>query len=115
MYEYRARCINVVDGDTVDLIIDLGFRMSTTQRVRILGVDTPELHDTDPITRDKANQARTFTISKLLMNQTSALTIKTEKSDSFGRWLAEVWYNEGGPRHLGDELLAKGLAVPFKK
>ena len=42
MYEYRAKLKRVVDGDTVDFVVDLGFHVHTTIRTRLLGVDTPE-------------------------------------------------------------------------
>ena len=42
MYEYKAHVTNVVDGDTFDCVIDLGFRVATHQRIRVDGIDTPE-------------------------------------------------------------------------
>ena len=48
MYEYRVKKVNkIVDGDTIDVDIDLGFAVSFTQRVRLAGIDTPESRTTD--------------------------------------------------------------------
>ena len=48
MYEYRVKkVLRVVDGDTIDVDIDLGFNVSYTQRVRLAGIDTPESRTTD--------------------------------------------------------------------
>ena len=43
MYQYRAKLKRVVDGDTIDAIIDLGFKMTTEQRIRLKGINTPEI------------------------------------------------------------------------
>ena len=45
IYEYRAKCIRVIDGDTVHLEVDLGFRMSCHHHFRLLGIDTPEQYE----------------------------------------------------------------------
>ena len=42
MYEYKARVHRIIDGDTVDVVIDLGFEMTTRQRIRLYGINTPE-------------------------------------------------------------------------
>jgi micrococcal nuclease len=108
MYEYKATVTNVVDGDTLDAIIDVGFKMTTTQRIRLLGVDTAELTSKDPIERAKAQEAKLFVIEQLL---SKLVTIQTTKADSFGRYLATI--------HLGDVnfnqlLIDKGLATIYK-
>jgi len=114
MYEYKARYIKVVDGDTLDLDVDLGFHTKTSLRFRILGINTPEKNSNDPEEKRKALVATQYVQDLLAKNP--PLTIRTEKSDSFGRWLAEVWItNDDKKINLGEELLAKGLAVPYKK
>jgi micrococcal nuclease len=115
IFVYRARAVRVVDGDTCDLIVDLGFRMTTTQRFRLLGVDTPELHSKDTYERERAVAAMQALTSMLAQGTGDwPLLIRTQKSDSFGRWLAEIWV-ENNSLHVNDALLAGGYAVPFKK
>ena len=115
-YFYSAVCTNVVDGDTIDVNIDLGFHNFAKHRVRLMRVDTPEMNDKDQVTRDHAKEAKLF-----VMNNIGGLNviIETRKSDSFGRWLAEVYFEtvENGvavQKNLSDELLVRGYAVPYK-
>lgn len=107
-YVYKAKVINVVDGDTIDVVIDVGFKLTTTLRLRLLGVDTAELTSKDAVERAKAQEAKLYVIQELLNKD---VIIQTEKSDSFGRYLAKVMIAD---RDFNDELLQKGLAVPYK-
>lgn len=109
MYDYNAKIINVVDGDTVDAEIDLGFKMTTIQRLRLNRVNTKEMHDADPAKRKLAEDAKKFMIDTLLNQH---VIIITHKSDAFGRWLAEVFLNE---KNINDVLLESDLAVPYKR
>lgn len=130
MYEYRARCTNVVDGDTVELDVDVGFHARMKLRFRLLGVDTPELRDPDPAVRERAQAAKAYVQERIVAVQDAALTtrgdtfpllIQTEKADSFGRWLARVRLPVpteplGLPvSDLSAELISRGLASPYQK
>lgn len=136
MYVYRARCTYVVDGDTVDLLIDVGFKMTTHQRIRLVGVDTYELRDKDGVKRELAKQGKAAVQKYLIDHQNDKsvtdaierlggetteeypLLIHTTKSDSFGRWLARIYFMPFGseePVELGQQLLDDGLAVPYTK
>lgn len=111
MYEYRATLHRVVDGDTVDLIVDLGFYMAASIRFRVLGVDTPELRGGTAETKTAAHEAKDFVTEEL--GAAATIIIRTEKADSFGRWLADVRYVvDGEERNLTAELLENGLGVP---
>ena len=85
MYTYQARVTRVVDGDTFEADVDLGFYMTCRMRFRLLGYNAPELTG-----KEKAHGelARTVLMSMLLGPW--AVTIRTERGDSFGRWLASV-------------------------
>lgn len=107
-YIYKAKIINVVDGDTVDAIIDVGFKMTTTQRLRLAGIDTAELTSKDPVERASAQEAKLFLIQELLNKD---VLIKTEKADAFGRYLATIVLNE---TNINELMLVKNLAVPYK-
>lgn len=112
---YRARVIKVVDGDTVDVVIDTGFRTARTERVRVIGIDTAELSSKDAQVREKAVAAKEF-VAKWLDQHGSTdqwpLLIKTYKTDSFGRYLGDI---KKGGTSLKDDLLKTGLAVEYKK
>ena len=96
-----AICTNVVDGDTIDVLIDVGFDFRTDQRLRLYGIDTPERG------RPGFLEAKIW-IQKRLAGKT--LQVITYKKDSFGRWLALV-YADG--ENVNDQLVAEGLAVPY--
>lgn len=113
IFTYKAEVTNVVDGDTVDMIIDQGFHNQTKQRIRLLRINTPELTDKDPIIRQKAIEAKQFVIDTVL---NKPVVVKTEKSDSFGRFLAEIFYMDGEiQKNLNDELINKNLATYYTK
>lgn len=103
LYWYRARVDRVVDGDTIDLITDLGHRMNTGQRYRLLGIDTPEKKTT---TYEAGVAAQAF-LEALVRPAADAglLLAKTYKSDSFGRWLVDLhapvrYQVEGDPKSV---------------
>ena len=116
-YWRRARLVKVIDGDTLDLEIDLGFYLYTIQRVRLLGIDTPELRSKDPDERHRGQVAKAEVEMWLTVSEAAGgpwpLLVRTEKDDSFGRWLAVIFNREG--RSLGQYLLDTGFAKEYLK
>lgn len=113
MYHYAVRrVVRVVDGDTVDLDVDLGFHLSAVLRFRLLGVDTPER--SDPLFGAAAAFTRAWLIARA-----PRLRVATSKADGFGRWLADVYVVEDPEApypttdHLGSALIRAGLARPY--
>lgn len=104
LWNYKATVVNVVDGDTIDATIRIGFLLTTTQRLRFLGVNCPEVHGP---TRSAGLAAAEFTRQSLLGKD---VVVHTEKDDVFGRWLAVV-YVDGAS--FNQRLLDEGFAVPF--
>ena len=116
---YRARCIKVVDGDTLDLEVDIGFHLREIGRFRVLDINTAELHDKDPAKRALAVKAKE-TVIELMKTPVGVewpLLISTEKDpDNFGRWLVGVQFEQSGSLvDLGQTLIGMGLAVPYVK
>jgi micrococcal nuclease len=109
MYTYNAKIINIVDGDTVDAEIDVGFKIKITHRLRLIGIDTEEMHDTDPQLRQLAKSAKNYMIENLL-NKT--VNIKTYKSDSFGRYLVEIYLDS---KNINQQLVEAKLARVWKR
>ncbi|WNM54535.1 endonuclease [Staphylococcus phage S-CoN_Ph23] len=99
LYTFQAICTNVVDGDTIDILLDLGFKTTAERRVRLLNVDTPERG------QENYKEATDFTKSCV---ENKEIYVQTYKSDVFGRYLANVWY-EDGEYCLNDELRNAGL------
>lgn len=92
-HEYKAKLNRVVDGDTMDLEIDLGFRIKIDIRVRLLGVNTFELRDKDESIRNKALLEKVYATNILAEHET--LIVKTSKTGKYGRWLAEIFLTDG--------------------
>ena len=93
MYEYKCEIDRVVDGDTVDVIIDCGFSILHKARVRMYGIDTPESR-----TRDKDEKARGLMSKDFLVKELSkgdvAIKTKKDKKGKFGRILGEFYVND---------------------
>ena len=111
MYEYRVKqVLRVVDCDTIDVDIDLGFDISFTSRVRLAGIDTPESRTTDK--REKALGLEVKQRLKELLSKSSSLVIKTEKPDStekYGRILGWLFI-DGAEKSINEGLIADGYA-----
>jgi micrococcal nuclease len=93
IYTYRAKCINVVDGDTFDLDVDLGFFLTYRIRVRLKGADTPEIRAATEAERKHAREAKAFA-QRLLLDK--EVTIHTHKEVGiYGRYTASVVLPDG--------------------
>jgi micrococcal nuclease len=111
MYEYRVKqVLRVVDGDTIDVDLDLGFNISYTQRVRLAGIDTPESRTTD-----KAEKVLGLEVKKHLtelLKSSTQIVIRTEKPDStekYGRILGWI-YLDGEGNSVNHEMIENGYA-----
>jgi micrococcal nuclease len=111
MYEYYVRKVeNVVDGDTIDVLIDLGFDILFASRVRLAGIDTPESRTKDLAEKALGLEAKEY-LKKALKDAKSVI-IKTEKMDSsekYGRILGWV-YVDGNTISLNDMMINDGYA-----
>lgn len=99
-FKYRADIDRVVDGDTVDVWVDLGFRIKTHQRLRLFGIDTPE--------RGQENWAEAKAYLEKLLPKGSFATIETEKGDKYGRWIATIVNVDG--EDVNKSMIDSGLA-----
>ena len=103
MYEYQCKVVKVVDGDTVDVDIDLGFGVwLRDERVRLYGIDTPESRTRDLVEKKYGLAAKEF-LTKMLDDE-GGIILKTHKDaeGKFGRILGELWY---GREHNINQLL----------
>jgi len=111
MYEYRVKqVLKIVDGDTIDVDIDLGFDISFTSRVRLAGIDTPESRTTDK--KEKTLGLEVKQRLKDLLSKSSSVVIKTEKPDStekYGRVLGWLFI-DGAEKSVNEALIADGYA-----
>jgi len=111
MYIYRVNKITgVVDGDTIDVDIDLGFNVSYSQRVRLAGIDTPESRTKDKFEKSLGLESKEYLKTKL--KDAKSIVIKTEKPDSsekYGRILGWLYVNEDTVS-VNDHMIEEGYA-----
>ena len=95
MFEYKVKLIKVIDGDTVDLEVDLGFGMKFQERFRLYGIDAPETRTRNKIEKAKGMETKAW-LRQLLKNNPDSLIIKTHKDmkGKFGRYLCEIYYSK---------------------
>ncbi len=101
MYTYKATIYNVVDGDTVDANIDLGFKMYTKQRLRLSHIDTPE--------RGQPGYAEaTARLKQLVLGK--EVTITTHRQSKWGYFLADIMT---GDVAVNQVMINEGFAKPY--
>ena len=112
MYEYRAKVLAVVDGDTLHVLLDFGCEESRKMTLRLYGLNAPEKHGT---TKDAGLAARDYVVTWLAKwapdNTVLVKTIK-DRTEKYGRYLADICTVDG-QRYLNRDLLASGNAVPY--
>tara|TARA_R100001082_G_scaffold93765_1_gene60597 strand:+ start:813 stop:1232 length:420 start_codon:yes stop_codon:yes gene_type:complete len=110
MYEYNCEVKRIVDGDTVDVVIDLGFDIHYSSRVRLYGIDTPESR-----TRNKDEKVRGLMSKEYLIDALSKgqVVIKThkDKKGKFGRVLGEMYVAD---KNINLMMVDDHLAVKYK-
>jgi len=114
-YVYRVKqVLKVVDGDTIDAAIDLGFDISLTKRVRLAGIDTPESRTTDK--REKALGLESKDWLKNRLEFAKDILIKTQLPDStekYGRILGKLFIN-GEEKSLNEQMIDEGYAWEYQ-
>ncbi|QZI94438.1 nuclease-like protein [Methylophilales phage Melnitz EXVC044M] len=115
MYEYRCKVVKIVDGDTVDVDIDLGFGVwLKKERIRMFGIDTPESRTRDLDEKKYGLMAKEF-ITKLLDDE-GGIVLKTRKDaeGKYGRILGELWRTtDFADRSINQIMIEKHHAVSY--
>lgn len=118
MFQYTAKIISVLDGDTLKMDIDLGFRAHIFETVRLARIDTPESvkYTLDGI----VDPSRNYILTHCPVG--SVCVVGITRQEKYGRWLAELFFMPGetdplkilqNPRVLNDELVRVGFAKPY--
>ena len=101
MYEYKAVVNEVYDGDTITATLDLGFYIKLRLRLRLLGINTPEVRGEERpeglISRDRLRE-------KILGKE---VIVRTGKTGKYGRWISEIIFND---ENINEWLVKEGLA-----
>lgn len=116
MYDYRGIVTNVVDGDTVDIDVQLGFGVIYDIRVRLNGIDTPEIFR--PKTANEKMRgyaAKRFVEKRILGKNVNIITFK-DKKGKYGRYIADIVYEDGekGACFISEELKLAGYVKSIK-
>ena len=91
---YGATVVDVIDGDTIDLMIDLGFNIHHKIRVRLYGVNTPESRTKDLKEKEMGLKAKSFTKDWLTNNKWVFVNTIPDKNDKYGRILARIYSSD---------------------
>ena len=102
LFNYSGYVIHIVDGDTIDVSLDLGFHVKLDVRLRLANINTAEL-------KSDVREVKESALLKIL-NRT--VTIDSKGKDRYGRWIAIV---KLGNRDINKEMITEGLAVEYKK
>lgn len=125
VYVRYARLVKVVDGDTVDLDVDLGWKLRQIVRFRLLGLDTPEMNSSSPDERMNARLSRDYVFQTLSSwgetdkgglgeGHEFPLWVKSVKTGKYGRWLGTIGSrNPNQLFTLNELLLSSGYAKPY--
>lgn len=115
MYTYKATVIRVVDGDTVDIDLDLGFGIwLRNERVRIMGIDTPESRTTDEVEKVFGLAAKNRLkelLGEIAILKTQVAKDGTDMKGKFGRILGDFVAPDG--RMVSEILIEEGHCVPY--
>jgi len=121
MYEYKCKILRVIDGDTVDVDIDLGFGVwLRKERVRIMGIDTPESRTRDKVEKKFGLAAKSHVKDMLPIGSIQILKTEVDKSGEdakgkFGRILGDFLLDQddGSIKRLTEIMIEDGHAVPY--
>lgn len=107
LYHYHARVIDAYDGDTITAEFDLGFKISFTEKVRLFGIDTPEIRGEE---RPEGLIARD-TLRKWILGKTVYIQTIKDRKGKYGRYLGIIHLEENGQWiNINDRLVEEGLA-----
>ena len=112
MYTYFVKSVDrIVDGDTIDISIDLGFDLTKKERVRLAGIDTPEKRTKNQKEKEMGYQATEFLEMHLM--EATKLTVRTEKDGKFGRMLGWLYKTDEDTTSINQIMIDKGYAWAY--
>ena len=118
MFNYNAKCIKVVDGDTIDAEIDLGFDIKVTKRIRLAGINAPESR-TRNLVEKKLGLAAKEKLKDLLEGAANCFELESQELGKYGRVLGKLHINKLAGKDkltqvcINDELVKLGYATEY--
>ena len=113
MYEYRAKLIRVIDGDTVDALIDLGFDVWVKKRIRLYGIDAPECRTKDLEEKALGIKSKERLI-EILTNNNGEFILESMGIGKYGRCLGVLLIGTIGEINVNNMLLHEGYATKYE-
>jgi micrococcal nuclease len=117
-YNYRAKLVKVVDGDTIDAMIDVGFDIWIKKRIRYKGIDTWESRTRDLEEKKKglAAKARNKELLESVSNKSGYFRIKSYGTGKYGRVLADIYIQDSDHNHIwvNKQLITEGHAYKYE-
>mgnify|MGYP003108687258 FL=1 len=118
MYTYNAKCTRVVDGDTIDAEIDLGFDVKISKRIRLSGIDAPESRTRNKVEK-KLGLAAKDRLTDLLEGAANCFELESQEFGKYGRVLGKLHINKLSGKDtltqvcINDVLVKEGYAVEY--
>ena len=113
MFFYKAKVMDVIDGDTLDLLVDLGFNVHHSIRVRLNGINTPESRTSDVREKTLGLQAKAYTKDWTTRHPEVFVSTVKDKKEKFGRILAKIYSDANKTACLNDDLIDSGNARAY--
>jgi micrococcal nuclease len=113
-YLYKATVVRVVDGDTVDLEIDLGMNVFVKERIRLARINTPETYGVKKDSEEyKAGMKAKERLEELVLGKEIALETVKDKKGKYGRYLGELYTTDTNWICINSLMINEGLAKPY--
>lgn len=106
LYFYKAKVIDIYDGDSITILVDLGFSITVKKKVRLYGIDTPELRGTE---REDGLKALNY-LKSLVLNKDVIVQTYKDKTGKYGRLLATIYLDE---ININEKLVNENYAMPY--
>jgi len=110
---YSAKVLDVIDGDTLDLVVDLGFDVHFRVRVRLHGINTPESRTSNKAEKELGLKAKAYTKDWTTRHSTVFVKTVKDKKEKFGRILAEIYSDELKTACLNEDIIEAGFARKY--
>ena len=107
LHHYNAELIRIIDGDTIDVMLDLGFYVWVKKRIRLYGIDTPETRNRDLEVKERG-KAASFRLAELISS--NKFTISSHGLDKYGRCLGTIFV---GDENINNLLISEGFAKEY--
>lgn len=113
MYEYKAKLVRVIDGDTIDALIDLGFDVWVKKRIRLYGIDAPESR-TKNLEEKALGLKSKERLTQILEGYNNEFILESRGIGKYGRCLGVLLIGTIGEINVNDMLLHEGYATKYE-